>query len=482
MHELLTLQDFLLLPNARRVVLRPFMPGDPARARRVVERVEQMSPARIERALESARRRFAMRHDLLEERVEERYTEVIRHLDLGASFSPAKRQLLGCYFLAEYSVEAAALFNPSVVRGPDQAGCAPGHVRYVMSMRAVGEGHLSSIVFRTLQVDTQTAKVRLEDAPCSLATSRYSHPETYHRDLFTRKAKEIGFSNANVYDFLSKMPERFDFEELRTALQRSDLDPIKREKLEDLAHANSVLECDANGGGGAAACVLFPFSDSTSRGLEDARFVHFESQETYYATFTAYNGRSILPQLLSTTDFKRFHFVTLNGPQAQDKGMALFPRKVNDEFVMLSRQDGENLYIMRSEHLHFWNTRQPLAQPKYDWECMQIGNCGSPLETPEGWLMLTHGVGPLRQYSISAMLLDLEDPSRVRARLSVPLIEASEEDREGYVPNVVYTCGMAKVGQDHLLLPFASGDTRTRLATARISELLDELLRPEHIC
>jgi predicted GH43/DUF377 family glycosyl hydrolase len=220
--------------------------------------------------------------------------------------------------------------------------------------------------------------------------------------------------------------------------------------------------------------ILFPATPSQRNGIEDARFVYFQNEDgthTYYATFTAYDGKVVMPELVETSDFRLFRFISLNGPAAQNKGMAIFPRKINGLYAMLSRQDNENIYLMFSDNVHFWNERKILLQPKFSWELVQLGNCGSPIETDAGWLVLSHGVGPMRKYCIGAFLLDREIPGKVIGRLREPLLQPNQDERKGYVPNVVYTCG-ALLHQGELIIPYGLADHATGFATVRLDEVL----------
>ena len=359
---------------------------------------------------------FQGRHRNLLKTFERRADEMEEALLAHCTFSEVQRQLIGAYFLHEYSFEASALFNPSIVPHPDQSGIPNGSLRFILSLRAVGEGHVSSLTFRagTIAADGSITV----DPTARLATS----PRITHRT-----AGPIGDEVEIVFEPAPDISER----------------------------------------------VIFPVTESQSNGIEDARFVQFSDggRTTYYATYTAYKGTAIRSELIETTDFLSFRMTPLQGAAARNKGMALFPRKIDGRYAMIARQDNENLYLVYSDDLYRWEGGQAILKPQFPWEFVQIGNCGSPVELEEGWLMLTHGVGPVRKYSIGAALLDKRDPSRVLARSSEPLLRPEPSEREGYVPNVVYTCG-AMTHNDQLILPYAVSDTYSNFATIQISALM----------
>lgn len=381
--------------NPRRVLLKRYNMGE-AQAQHVIDRVLGYPEAKLEGLLQETLALFADRHHQVHERMLARADEVKK----DESLSTARKALLGACFLHEYSVESAALFNPSIVPHPDQSGLSQGSLRFLMSLRAVGEGHISSIEFLSGVLDAQS-NVKLDPMTGQLRLGKVHNQQGTNFEV--------------SFDASVPLDER----------------------------------------------ILFPYTPSQSNGIEDARFVKCEGR--YYGTYTAYDGRNILPQLIETDDFLNFRFVTPGGNAVRNKGMALFPRKIGGRYWMLGRQDGEKLYVMSSADVHQWNDPKPLLEPVYPWEWLQVGNCGSPLETEAGWLVLTHGVGPMRHYTISAFLLDKEDPSKVLGRLPVPLIAPNAEEREGYVPNVVYTCGAILHGK-FLVIPYALSDSAIRFA------------------
>jgi predicted GH43/DUF377 family glycosyl hydrolase len=396
--------------------------------------------------------------------------------------SENRRLLIGAYFTQEYALESAALFNPSIVPHPDQSNLSAGELRFVMSLRAVGEGHISSIVFRS-GVIRNDLQIKVDEPSCYVTTPRLVPDSRYDNDLFHRKLVELGLSTPFVNEVLGGLPESFTLGELESQLKktyrehRSDRDELSQvaEQVIMLAKSNYELQYTTNQM--LSERLIFPLSPTESNGIEDARFVQFRGENgasRYYATYSAFDGRMVLPQLLETTDFLRFKLHTLNGPAIANKGMALFPRKINGQFAMLGRQDGENLFLMYSDKIYFWHTREMIVKPTNPWEYVQMGNCGSPLEVEAGWIVLTHGVGPMRKYCIGALLLDRHDPSKVLARLHEPMIVPNELEREGYVPNVVYSCG-AIIHRDHLVIPYAMSDYATTFATVNLAELLSAM-------
>ncbi len=417
-----------LRPDPSRVVVRPFKPAteprdlnptDKSRANHIVERVLALDPETAAGLLADVLENFQGRHRNLLATFEARADSMEDALASHATFSALQRQLVGAYFMNEYSFEAAALFNPSIVAHPDQSTAPPGGKRFILSLRAIGEGHVSSLTFRsgTIAADggvTIDPTVRLASLP--RITGRVAVAEGERIDIAFRPDEDLS--------------ER----------------------------------------------VIFPITEFQSNGIEDARFVEFtdEGKRTYYATFTAYSGRAIRSELIETSDFVTFRMSPLTGPAARNKGMALFPRRIDGRYAMIGRQDNENLYLIYSDDLYAWGGGQAIVKPKQPWEFVQIGNCGSPIELDEGWLLLTHGVGPVRKYSIGAVLLDKQDPSRVLARSAEPLVRPDLSEREGYVPNVVYTCGAMRHA-DRIILPYAVSDTFSKLATIDIAALLSTL-------
>ena len=423
--DFLRRQALQLRPDPARVVMRPFKPAieprdlnptDQTRANHIVDHVLALSADAAAAQLADVLKNFETRHRDLVGVFGARADELESALAHHTVFTRVQRQLIGAYFLQENSFEAAALFNPSIVPHPDQTDAPEGGLRFILSLRSLGEGHISSLSFRSGTIAADGA-VSI-DAPARLAT----------------------------------MPNV----RLRTS-----------------GPAGDSVDVDFNAGEDISERVIFPVTQSQSNGIEDARFVQFEDegQKIYYATYTAYSGRAIRSELIETTDFVSFRMSPLQGAAAQNKGMALFPRKIGGKYAMITRQDNESLYLLYSDDLGVWETGKAILKPQFPWEFVQIGNCGSPIELDEGWLLLTHGVGSVRKYSIGAALLDKDDPSKVLARLHEPLVGPEPAEREGYVPNVVYTCGALLHGQQ-IILPYAVSDTFSTFATIDASALL----------
>lgn len=469
-------------PDPARVFFRPFESNSKARIQRIVARVTAMTRSEAEREAAIMLERFEGRHEKLQAFLLTRFERVREHLITDQPLNRCERLLIGAYFTLEYSLEAAALFNPSIVPHPDQSGLESGCLRFLLSLRATGEGHISSIVFRTGVINRQVEISLDEPSPFVAAADVHPNP-SYDKHLFVRKLLELGLLTTLTQQLMDQLPDHFNFEHLEQltnqALRRDRLGNGETnrsvESVLSLARAN--YEISFNTGDDCSERAIFPTSPTEKQGIEDARFVAFVEggHTTYYATYSAYDGQFIFPQLLETTDFTQFKISTLNGPEVENKGMALFPRKLGDCYAMLSRQDGENIYLMYSDQLHFWHEKTLLIRPTYPWEFVQVGNCGSPIETEAGWLVLTHGVGPMRRYTIGALLLDINDPAKVIGRLKEPLLEPTQEERDGYVPNVVYSCG-SLIHNDKLIIPYAMSDQSSSFATVPVEQLLNELM------
>lgn len=468
-----------ILGDSSRVITRLNIPGDPDRIRSIIQRVLDLSDARTTSLLAQVMLDFADRHKDIKAVFSLHLNKVRDYLPDDLSISETKKALIGAYFTMEYSIESAALFNPSIMPHPDQSGVKDGSLRFIMSLRATGEGHLSSIVFRSGVLDADNT-INLYPVSEYVETPEVHLNPIYDRHIFHMKLNEMGADNDVMRHLLHQLLHTFSYQGLKRNIELLDINPLfsteRQNKTFEIIYwlANSNYEVYFERNDSISERVIFPTSKSESRGIEDARFVQFyndDGQVTYYATYTAYNGVSILPQLIETKDFVNFRVSTLNGKAVQNKGMALFPRKIQDRYVMLSRQDGENNRIMFSDNIHFWQESEIIQQPTQPWEFFQLGNCGSPLETSEGWLVLTHGVGPMRQYSIGAILLDLENPAKVIAYLEEPLLVPHEEEREGYVPNVVYSCG-SLIHNNELIIPYAMSDVMSGIATVNVDELI----------
>ncbi len=470
------------LPESERVLIRPFLPGSTHRTTTIIGRALALSEAEVDRDLAALIEDFGDRHLDLDAQLLENFERVRSSLFTERALSDNRQRLIGALFSGEYALESAALFNPSIVAHPDQSGVPTGALRFVLSLRATGEGHISSIEFRTGVIDTE-GEVHTDPVTRFVTSPQVEPNPSYDKVPFQVKLHEMGFDNAHATAVLAPLADRFSRQDLNASVSRIRLET--RPVAQDLANtlravqwlADSNYELRFDPALPLSECVLFPVSENESNGIEDARFVRFTEDDgtvLYYATYTAYNGHAILPQLIETRDFRHFRVLTLNGSAVQNKGMALFPRRIRGNYVMLSRQDDENLFIMCSDNPHYWSDPKVLLRPSEMWESVKIGNCGSPLETEAGWLVLTHGVGPMRKYCIGAALLDLDDPTRVIGRLREPLLVPEGSGREGYVPNVVYSCGSLIHGRD-LILPYAMSDRASALVSVRLEDLLGEL-------
>jgi len=470
----------VLKPDQTRVLLRPFRPGGPARIADIIRRVLAMPEEEVATLLQATCDEFSQRHENLRELFRERFEQVRDCLWSDAECSEAQRLLIGSYFLAEYSLESAALFNPSIVPHPDQSDLPAGALRFVLSLRATGEGHVSSITFRTGTV-TENQKIVITPPSGYLTEPRQVANPSYDKPLFRRKLDELGMNDDFTQRVLRHLGESFTLDALQASLQAEQFRSVDGMSPDEQRMAQAVwtlarsnYEVQFAETQNLSERVLFPATPSQRNGIEDARFVRFRDDDgsvRYYATFTAYDGAVVMPELLETSDFLRFRFCTLNGPEARNKGMALFPRRIGGRYAMLSRQDNESISLMYSDNVHFWNEQTPLLAPTFPWELIQIGNCGSPIETEAGWLVLSHGVGPMRRYCIGAFLLDLNDPGHVIGRMREPLLQPNADEREGYVPNVVYTCGALLHG-GHLILPYGLADHATAFATVPLAAVL----------
>ena len=476
-----------LQPDASRTLCRLFVPGQEtlirgeSRAMAVIDRVLELSEQEVERALARTMARFSDRHRDLAETLEHNFGLVAHRLGGEIKVGRVRRRLIGAYFTQEYALEAAALFNPSIVAHPDQAGCPAGDVRFVMSLRAVGEGHLSSIEFRSGTIGSDSG-IRFDPPGRFLDTGR-PRSVPYDRNLFQEKLTELGHDDENARFLWSILPSRFTSAELDAALAELSRQHVTRgdsavlaDRARWMAASNYAVEFDERHA--LSERVLWPTGPAESHGMEDARFVRFADGDdpTYYATYTAFDGSQVAPQLLETRDFRTFTVSQLSGPAARNKGMALFPRRIAGRYAALSRWDRESNAIGYSHDGHRWSEAITVQAPTRPWELIQLGNCGSPIETPLGWLVFTHGVGPMREYAIGVVLLDLDEPERLIAALPEPLLVADESEREGYVPNVVYSCGPMIHGET-IVLPYGCSDSSVRTATVDLSLLL-ERLRP----
>jgi predicted GH43/DUF377 family glycosyl hydrolase/CheY-like chemotaxis protein len=472
--------------DPKRVIARFFYPGPETRVQSIIQKVTDMPEEAAQLTLNQTLREFSNRHRNISKIFLKHYNRISEMLkgrtgDLSI-LNETKRLLIGAYFTSEYSIESAAFFNPSMVEDPDQSGLHKGEKRVIISFRATGEGHISSIVFRGGILD---AKNNLELIPTGrlIDEAEIIKNFIYTKDFFHQKLSEMHSDQPIVNTVLDKLKDEFDYNELNQAIEKTkmenSLEVADKQILQTIAwlgasHYEITFSLDT----GISDRVIFPIAAAESNGIEDARFMKFTDDnglERYYATYTAYNGHSIMPKLVETKDFYKFKVMPILGENAQNKGMALFPRKINGKFAMLSRIDGINNYVMFSEDINLWGAALRIQEPKFPWEFIQVGNCGSPLETKYGWLVITHGVGTMRKYCIGAMLLDIDDPTIVIGELFEPLITPNDEEREGYVPNVVYSCGSI-INNKELILPYAMSDTSSTYATINIDELLEQLI------
>ncbi|GLH74234.1 glycosidase [Geothrix limicola] len=471
-----------LLPESARVILRPFIPGSTHRITTIIGRALAMSEEEALRDLEAVLKDFDSRHVDIESVLMANFQKVLPHVFTQRPLSKVRKLLIGALFSGEYALESAALFNPSIVAHPDQNGVPEGALRFIMSLRATGEGHISSIEFRSGLISSGGG-IQIDPVSRFVTVPELDPNPSYKKTLFIVKLHEMGFDNGASADVMEPLSEAFTRSELNRSVLR-----VRRETQPSTQGLSNTLTCiqwlaDSNyelhfsPKLALSERIIFPVSANESNGIEDARFVRFVEDDgavMYYATYTAYNGHAILPQLIETQDFLNFRVLTLNGAAVQNKGMALFPRRINGNYAMLSRQDDENLFIMFSDNPHYWSDPVILLHPAENWETVKIGNCGSPIETPAGWLVITHGVGAMRKYCIGAALLDLDDPTKVIGRLREPLLVPEGDGREGYVPNVVYSCG-SMVHQGNLILPYAMSDRATAIVSMSLDDLLHEL-------
>jgi beta-1,2-mannobiose phosphorylase / 1,2-beta-oligomannan phosphorylase len=472
-------------PDSSRVIARFLYTGE-ERALNIIRSVLNMNGPTASQALNPILRDYSWRHRNISKVFERHYNKIshlLKLLDIDPdSLDISQKTLIGSYFTMEYSIEAAAFFNPSIVEHPDQSEIRWDELRVILSFRATGEGHISSIVFRTGILDKNN-NLTLEPVGKMLEEAQHIRKHIYDKASFKKKLDEMAIHSLIPSGLiLDKLDDKFSYGELRDCIKEARNSIHLAADKEILFNqiiwlASSHYELDFSLDTNISERVIFPVSINEKNGIEDARFVKFteDNGETiYYATYTAYDGITILPKLLETRDFYHFKVLPLHGEIAKNKGMALFPRKVNGKFAMLCRLDGFNNYIAYSDNINIWREAKLLQQPKYPWEYIQIGNGGSPIETAEGWLVITHSVGPMREYTLGASLFDLENPEREIGRLNSPLLVPNAEEREGYVPNVVYSCG-SMIHNDELIIPYAMSDYASTYATISLHELLDEL-------
>lgn len=478
-----------LVSDNRRVIIKLFAPTSVWRLRSVLRRIlSTLEPERRE-ILSATLNNFAGRHRDLHRLLVNNFDRLCLRLQREEQFDMLlnlqgleddDKLLVGAFFSHEYSVEAAAFFNPSMVQHPDQSDLPNGSVRFILSFRAVGEGHISSVVFRSGVINSQ-GHIAFEPVTNYVQTPEVLEDPKYDKYVFGLKLKEMGYYTPVAKAILDTLGEMFGRQEMEARIHRTDPEPLGDDFEGTVQAMRWLAECNYelvfNNNRDLSERVLFPVSPQERNGIEDARFVRFVDDDgtiRYYATYTAYDGVTILPQIIETEDFTHFRILTLNGSAVTGKNFALFPRRIKGLYRMVGRQDGESLTIMKSDNIHFWHDVKPLWGPVEMWEKMQIGNCGSPIETEHGWILLTHGVGTMRRYCIGAILLDLNNPEKVIARLKHPLIEPIGDEREGYVPNVVYSCG-GMIHRNELIIPYAMSDTKSSIATVKVDNLISAM-------
>ena len=481
-----TRKNTKFVPDPSRIIARfCSFPGE--RSKNIILSVLAMSENEVFTTLSQVLRGFSRRHRNISLIFETHFNKLIDLFnELGikpGKIDQSRKALIGSYFTMEYSIESAAFFNPSIVEDPDQSETGKDEKRVIFSFRATGEGHISSIVFRSAVLDGNNNLI-VEPVGKMLAEAERIKRHIYSKKSFIKKLDESRDFDSKLSPLfvLEKLGEKFTYGELKKAIEvtrKSHQLPPNKELIvgQMLWLALSHYEIEFSLDSAISERVIFPISDSENNGIEDARFVRFTDDSgeiTYYATYTAYDGLSILPKMLSTKNFYHFKGLPIHGELAQNKGMALFPRKVNGSFAMLCRIDGINNYLAYSDNINVWREAKLIQKPRYSWELVQVGNCGSPLETEEGWLVITHGVGPMREYVLGASLYELNDPEKEIGRLKTPLLASNNEEREGYVPNVVYSCGSI-IHNKSLIIPYAMSDYASTYATVDLNELLNEL-------
>jgi predicted GH43/DUF377 family glycosyl hydrolase len=477
-------KNIKFIPDSSRIVARYFMSGD-LRTQNMVSHVMTLDEKQVRHTLEQTLRQFARRHRNISSifyKHCENIKEIIEGMQINYDgMSHERKMLIGSYCTMEYAIESAAIFNPSIVEDFDQLNLKKGEKRVVISFRATGEGHISSIVFRRGILDINN-DLRLMKNGDNIDQAQIVRKQLYNKERFTIKLAEMNTSDKYSASIIEELPSEFEYHELKELVDKAlSMDLVSHDRkiaLEEMIWlADSFYDIEFKHDSDISERVIFPISASESRGIEDARFVRFcddHESERIIGTYTAYNGHTILPRMISTEDFYTFSVMPLYGAGAQNKNLALFPRKIKGKYAMLSRIDGVNNYLMYSDTAMQWDNPVMLQKPRYPWEFTQIGNCGSPLWTEEGWLVITHGVGTMRQYCLGASLFDLDDPCKEIGRLKEPLLSPREHEREGYVPNVVYSCG-SLIHNNNLILPYAVSDYSSTYGVVDMVELLDAL-------
>jgi len=486
MQVTVTRKDSKFLPDPSRVIARFIYISD-ERSKNIIRNVLAMSDSEVNTALSQVLRGYSRRHRNISMIFETHFNKLSDLFDeLGikpGKINQSLKALIGSYFTMEYSIESAAFFNPSIVEDPDQSELGPDEKRVIFSFRATGEGHISSIVFRSAVID-KNSNLIIEPVGKMLAEAERIKRHIYNKNSFIKKLEEMSYFDNKISPIfvLEKLGDRFTYGELKRAVEETkvthQLSPNKKLIINQMLWlAKSHYELEFSLDSAISERVIFPTSECERNGIEDARFVKFtddNGEVTYYATYTAYDGITILPRLLETKDFYHFKGLPIHGELAKNKGMALFPRKINGKYAMLCRIDGVNNYIAYSDNINTWREARLIQKPKYPWDLVQVGNGGSPIETEEGWLVITHGVGPMREYVLGASLYEPDNPEKEIGRLKTPLLAPNAEEREGYVPNVVYSCGSI-IHNGNLIIPYGMSDYAATYASINLNELLNEL-------
>jgi len=479
-------QDVSFRPDESRVIAKR-LHVDKDRTEKIIERVCNMPEENRKKLLDEILKNFEHRHKNLKRVLKNNFDKVYAGLDRkdDEGLSIDNKLLIGAYFTNEYSIEAAALFNPSIVADPFQNHTEPGELKVIISFRAVGEGHMSSVVFRS-GILNKYGNIRMTEMSSVVERASLIESPEYKKGNFIMKLKEIKQFEP-VRDIFDQLLDDFNLKELNGAIDRfrktnQATDDANRaiENLYWLARSNYEIEFDD--ATNLSERVIFPRAQTDIKAIEDVRFTPLNDNKgntVYCGTYTAYNGFSILPQLLETRDFYNFRISTLTGPGSQNKGMALFPEKINGKYAMISRNDNVNLYIMYSSNIYHWDNPKLLREPRYEWKFVQIGNSGPPLKTEKGWLVLTHAVGPMRTYTIGAILLDLKDPLKIIGEIREPILVPKENERNGYVPNVVYSCG-GIIHNNYLVLPYAASDTHSGIVKFKLKDIFDNMMHPKN--
>ena len=478
--------SIILQPNPQRVLSRLFIPGEEelirgtSRAQSVLDRCLRLSEEAVIQTLNNTILRFSDRHRNLTEQFQLHFSAVEGLLPSDVDISPERKLLIGSYFTQEYSFESAAYFNPSMIPHPDQSGLSFGYLRIILSIRAVGEGHISSLVFRS-GIINPAGEVLIDTSP-RFATTHANRYSMLNNRLVHQSAADMGMDTDELDLILGMLPEKFTPEELDMTVSQLHFNhsmntapsPV-RDILQNIAHSSYEVDFDAKVP--ISEQVLWPTASDERRGIEDARWVRFTEPNgdvLYRATYTGFDGQTVRTRIFETRNFMNYSSTHLTGSAITNKGVAFFPRKIGDKYMALSRWDRESNSIALSDDGYHWDEAVTFQEAAHPWELVHIGNCGSPIETNAGWLVITHGTGPVREYSLGAILLDLEDPTKIIAQLNEPLLVANARERDGYVPNVVYSCG-GLIHNGTLFLPYGFSDQSTSLITVSVADLIGQM-------